>query len=386
MPPPPIAERDREPHAENGTCGLGIVGAGGFAAFAARHLLDVAGVVPIAVADVDRARAARLAEEIGATVTEPDALVTHPAVDVVYVATPPVSHAPLALAALAAGKHVLAEKPLAIDLAGADAVVAGAARAGRFAVANLLQRYNPLARTVRDVIRSQLLGNPLRVTIENYAADEGLPPEHWFWDREASGGIFVEHVVHFFDLCASWLGPGRLLSAARVLRPGSGFEEQVRCSVAYAGGVIVDMYHGFHQASRLDRTQMRVVCERGDITLDGWIPVVFRLDALVDDDGEAALYALLSNSSVVEDTQLPAAEQLPAGRHRSFRATRRLVLEGGQPGDKLERYGDLVHRLFADQLAWARDPAHVRDLDESASRDAVALACEAADSAVTLEA
>lgn len=53
----------------------------------------------------------------------------------------------------------------------------------------------------------------------NEAADEGLSPQHWFWDRGMSGGIFIEHGVHFFDLVASWLGQGRVVSAARNIRP-----------------------------------------------------------------------------------------------------------------------------------------------------------------------
>jgi predicted dehydrogenase len=365
---------------------LGIVGAGGFASFAVSHLLDAADVVAAAVADVDPARAAALAGRLGVEALPVDDLVTHPGVDVVYIATPPSSHAPLGLRALAAGKHVLCEKPLGLSVADADAVVTAAREANRLAVANLLQRYNPLARAVGEVLRRELLGAPLRVAIENLAADERLPPGHWFWDRDTSGGIFVEHGVHFFDLFAFWFGAGEVLAAARVLRPGSGEEEQVCCTVAYPHGVIGDVYHGFHQPGRLDRTRIRVVCERGDVTLDGWIPVMFRIEALVDDDTEAALYALFADCRVVREERLREAEQDVTGRHRAFRASRHVVLAGGEAGAKMERYGDLVHRLFADQLAWARNHEHVRLLDEQASRDAVALACAADAHSVTVRA
>ena len=366
--------------------GLGVVGAGGFAAFAIPHLLDAGDVRAVAVADVDRDRAARMATELRAEVVDPDELVVHPDVDVVYLATPPSSHARLALAALEAGKHVLCEKPLATDVESADAVVATARRCDRFAVANLLQRYNPLARSIGELIERRLLGEPLRVTIENCASDETLAPGHWFWDRAISGGIFVEHGVHFFDLFASWLGPGDVLSAARVLRAGSRVEEQVRCTVAYPHGVIGDVYHGFHQPARLDRTQIRLLCERGDVTLDGWIPVEFRVEALVDEETAISLRALFPASRVIHEEQLTGSEQAMSGRHRPFHATRHVVLAGGGKPDKLRTYGDLVHRLFADQVAWARDRGHVRLLDESASRDAVALACAADSRCVTLDA
>ncbi|GEM_PF-6967214 len=71
--------------------------------------------------------------------------------------------------------------------------------------------------------------------------------DHWFWDRTKSGGIFIEHGVHFFDMFADWLGGGNGQSAGRVLRPGSGIEEQVYCTARY-GHVPVSFYHGFTQA------------------------------------------------------------------------------------------------------------------------------------------
>ena len=72
-----------------------------------------------------------------------------------------------------------------------------------------------------------MLGEVLHGSFENYASDENLPAEHWFWDRAKSGGIFVEHGVHFFDLFAGWLGPGRVEAAQVGVRPGTAIEEHV---------------------------------------------------------------------------------------------------------------------------------------------------------------
>ena len=109
------------------------------------------------------------------------------------------------MAALEAGKHVICEKPLALTVAQADEMIAAARRNGRLLIANLMQRYNPLFDAVRKLIRSGVLGDFLHGTFENYASDENLPADHWFWDRSKSGGIFVEHGVHFFDLFDGWL-------------------------------------------------------------------------------------------------------------------------------------------------------------------------------------
>jgi predicted dehydrogenase len=356
---------------------LGVIGAGGFAAFAIPHLLASQSIVIDCVSDVDQGRARALADQYSARNISIDALLESEDVDIVYIATPPSSHAPLAVRALRVGKHVLCEKPLSTNVEDADELVALSKEHNRFAVANLLQRYNPLAIAVAKVIRTGALGAPIHATLENWASDENLPVTHWFWDTEQSGGIFIEHGVHFFDLFASWFGPGTIASSERSVRTLSGIEEQVRCTVMYPGGVMATMYHAFLQPARLERTQIRILFERGHITLYGWIPTSFRLEGLVDDETEAQCYALFTDSRIERADDISGLAI--SGRHQSFTVTKHLVLVGGdeRASTKEERYGDLVHRLFADQLAWVRDPNHSRIVDEVLSRDAVALAVAA---------
>jgi predicted dehydrogenase len=171
-----------------------------------------------AVADIDATAAARAAHELGAPAHTPDAVLTASDLDVVYIATPPALHFQQAKRALESGKHVLVEKPLATTVADARELDALSTRHGRVCVANLVERYNPLTDCVKRVIEGGLLGDLLHGLFVNEAADEGLAPAHWFWNREMSGGIFIEHGVHFFDLVASWLGEGHVVSAARSLR------------------------------------------------------------------------------------------------------------------------------------------------------------------------
>ena len=169
---------------------------------------------------------------------------------------------------------MICEKPLAMTVEQADAMIAAARKHDRLLVANLMQRYNPVYDAVKRLIQSQALGELLHGYFENYASDENLPPEHWFWDRAKSGGIFIEHGVHFFDLFAGWLGPGTVVAAQRGIRPGSSppIEEQVQCTVRYGPTVLVNFYHGFHQTGRMDRQELRLVFERGDVTLYDWVP------------------------------------------------------------------------------------------------------------------
>src|SRR4029079_9122373 len=97
----------------------------------------------------------------------------------------------------------------------------------RLLVANLMQRYNPLFDAVRRLVETKVLGDVLHGGFENYASDEHLPAGYWCWDRAKSGGIFVEHGVHFFDLFAGWLGDGRLEAAQVGVGPATGSGEPV---------------------------------------------------------------------------------------------------------------------------------------------------------------
>ena len=147
------------------------------------------------------------------------------------------------------------------------------AQRGLLLATNLMQRYNPLFDAVGELLKRKPLGELLHAYFENYACDESLPAEHWFWDRSKSGGIFVEHGVHFFDLFAGWLGPGKVEAAQVCVRPGTTIEDQVQCTVRYGDGVLVNFYHGFTQLGRMDRQELRLVFERGDVRLEEWIPV-----------------------------------------------------------------------------------------------------------------
>ena len=131
---------------------------------------------------------------------------------------------------------MICEKPLALDLRQADEPIAASHLNRVLLIANLLQRYNPLFSIIRRLIDGRCLGEFLHGYIENYASDEGLGPEHWFWDYSKSGGIFIEHGVHFFDLFEGWLGPGVVVAAQRTLRRNTQIEEQVQCTVRYSQG------------------------------------------------------------------------------------------------------------------------------------------------------
>ena len=249
-------------------------------------------------------------------------------VDLVYIGTPPSLHFEQAFAALSAGKHVIVEKPLALSADNAALLVRTAQEKGLVCVANQMQLYNPLVAQVKALIDRRIIGEPLYARFDNLACDEGLSPEHWFWNRDISGGIFLEHGVHFFDLFAHWFGPGEVVSATSKLRPGSGFEEQVECMAAY-GDVDAHFLHSFTQANRMDRQEFRILFERGDLVLEEWVPTWFRLDGLVDDAESKALTEIFPGSTFDVTTMYGGADRDFTARHKPHSVTQRVVVHGG---------------------------------------------------------
>ena len=247
----------------------------------------------------------------------------------------------------------------------------------RLLVANLMQRYNPLFEAVRRLVEARILGEFLHGTFENLASDENLAAEHWFWDRSKSGGIFVEHGVHFFDLFAGWFGEGRLESAQVGVRPGTAIEEQVQCSVRYGGSALVNFYHGFHQAGRMDRQELRLVFERGDVTLHDWIPTHGRIHALVDEPQTRALVDLFPGSRLDVIASFGGDDRACRARGKAIDAYQVIDLSFGDGAAKSPLYCRLLRSMMADQVAWIRDRDHARVVTEANGRDSLALACRA---------
>jgi predicted dehydrogenase len=271
--------------------GLGIVGAGGFATFLAGATASLPGVTVRAVADVRPEAARRLADAHGAWVVDSwTELLADPAIDVVVVATTPDGHASLAVAALEAGKHVFVEKPLALDDAHAADVVDAVERTGRVLVVDHVLRYNPLLHALVR-LRGSLLGPVQRFCFENDASDEDLDPGHWFWDETRSGGIFVEHGVHFFDAAAMLIDAIPSSVQAVAARRADGPVDLVSATVVH-GDALATHTHSFTHAHRCERQLMRLDCGPAEVRVEGWIPVRAVIDAWTDDAGLLVAEAL----------------------------------------------------------------------------------------------
>ncbi len=357
---------------------LGVVGCGGFGLFALQHFTQVPGVKLVGMSGTHRQAAYATAQRFGIPdIVEVEAMVQQPDIDLVYISTPPFLHHPQAMLALQAGKHVICEKPLAMTMAEADEMVAAARERDLLMTTNLMQRYNPLFDMVRRLIADKILGELLHGYFENYANDENLSADHWFWDRGKSGGIFIEHGVHFFDLFEGWLGPGRVVAAQCAVRPGTSIEEHVHCTVQYGQTALVNFYHGFHQAGRMDRQELRLVFERGDVTLYEWVPTRVKIHAIADEKGTRELCELFDGAQLDVTVVYSPKDRPCRARHKGLDVYQMVELSYGVGDDKMHRYGELLRAMMADQSAWIRHRGHERKVTEENGHRSLAMAVEA---------
>lgn len=358
---------------------IGIIGAGGFAAFAAEAFLKVGGVKIIAVADVNEAAGKQLAEKLNAGFyADYQELLSNEEVHLAYIATPPFLHFEMSKQALLAGKHVICEKPAALKLSDAEELQQLAKKYSVLYVVNLMQRYNPLYTTVQKIIDQKLLGNFLHGFFENYASDEYLDAQHWFWDEEKSGGIFIEHAVHFFDMFSGWLGNGKVVNALQLHRQSISpiIFDRVQASVLYKDG-FVNFYHGFDQPKILDRQEMRLLFEKGEITLYEWIPVKMKLHGLFTNDDVKKLKNITGEPDNIYNADVKAEHKKAKGRFVEISFDEELTLEFGNITEKQNRYQQMLTAMLTDQWMWIKNKDHKRIITDENAVESIRMAGQA---------
>lgn len=214
----------------------GVVGPGEIArGFAnAMTMVDDGEIVAVASRSFDRAVA--FGEQFGIPRRYGDyaALAADPDVDVVYIATPQSRHAEDTLAFLEAGKHVLCEKPFALNAEQAKRMAAAARDRGLFLMEAIWSRYLPAYTSMLEVIASGRIGEPLTVEAD-FGFRMPVDPSHRLFDLERGGGALLDLGIYPVQLCSLVLGPAESAVAAAVIGE-TGVDEQVAAVLHHAGG------------------------------------------------------------------------------------------------------------------------------------------------------
>ncbi len=214
----------------------GIVGPGAIAAgFAdAMQLVDDGAIVGVASRSAERADTFGDRFGIPNRYTDLESLVADPDVDAVYVATPHSSHEGDTVVSLQAGKHVLCEKPLALNAEQAGRMVEEARRRGLFLMEAIWSRFLPAYRSLVDVIDQERIGDPLLVEAD-FGFRWPFDPEHRLFNPHLGGGALLDLGMYPVQLCSLVLGASEQVVATGVVGE-TGVDEQVAAVLRYAGG------------------------------------------------------------------------------------------------------------------------------------------------------
>jgi 1,5-anhydro-D-fructose reductase (1,5-anhydro-D-mannitol-forming) len=238
-------------HDMNRKVGWGFVGA---STIAREHMLGAVRaqpgheVVAIASGDLQRARDFAQQHGIAQAHAEIASLLTDPAVDVVYISSTNEQHCDQALAAIAAGKHVLCEKPLALTVEDARRMVGAAQRAGLIFATNHHLRNAATHRKMRELIQAGAIGKPLFARVHHAIY---LRPQVQGWrinSAAAGGGVILDICVHAADTLRFALAaePVEAIGMSqRGFLSANGVEDGVMAVVRMDNGVLAQIHAAY---------------------------------------------------------------------------------------------------------------------------------------------
>jgi 1,5-anhydro-D-fructose reductase (1,5-anhydro-D-mannitol-forming) len=234
----------------NASLRWGLIGA---STIAAQHMIGAirangGDVVAVMSASAERAKAFAAKHDIGRSTTDLAALVGGNDIDAVYISTTNELHRGQALAAASAGKHVLCEKPLALTLPDARAIVHACRARGVTLGTNHHLRNAATHRAMREAILEGWIGRPLFARVFHAVY---LPPhlQGWRIDKpEAGGGVVLDITVHDADTLRFVLDSEPVAVSAMTSRGGmanEGLEDGVMGVVRFANGVLAQFHDAF---------------------------------------------------------------------------------------------------------------------------------------------
>lgn len=189
--------------------------------------------------------------------------------DIVDICTPTDTHVAIALAAAAAGRHVVCEKPLALRAADGRRVLDACAAAGvRLFVAHVL-RYFPEVAAAKRAVDEGAIGRPAVLRLKRAAFRPRKPAGHWLFDPARSGGMVLDLMIHDLDL-ARWVAGDVVAVQCRSAgdeRPGLGVDHAFAI-LTHASGAISHVTGSWAYAMPAFRTSMELAGSHGLIAYD----------------------------------------------------------------------------------------------------------------------
>lgn len=294
----------------------------------------------VSVASGSAENAKKAADQFGADHSTGDwrATIEHPDVDLVCITTPPNLHKEMVLAALSHGKHVLGEKPMAMNVAEAEEMAAAAERAGVLALIDHELRFQHGRRTAWKMMREGMIGKVRHAKYNFRAPARGNPDLAWNWwsDIEAGGGALGAINSHIIDSFNWFLGTDvstvfcQLQSHIKE-RPYEGGQREVTTDdeanmvLRFADGELTNDATGLVAVSMVEQPEYVNVLEF--FGTEGALRIDHRGDLWIARNGEKRWTA------IAVDLGLPIPGAADTGFARGFLAFAPKIIEAVQNGD-----------------------------------------------------
>jgi predicted dehydrogenase len=214
-----------------------------------------------ALCDLDEARLQAVADEfsIARRTRFSDELMADPEIDIIDICTPPAVHTKLVLQALAAGKHVVCEKPLTGSLAEVDEVRRAETTARGVLMPIFQYRYGEGVAQAKRIIDSGLAGKPYAATAETFwrrTADYYDNPWRGRWATEL-GGVLMTHAIHLHDMLTYLMGPvERVFARAETRVNAIEVEDCVSASLLMRNGALASLTATLGAAEEISRLHL----------------------------------------------------------------------------------------------------------------------------------
>ena len=244
--------------------GIGIIGCGNFSSRVLVPALRASGASPSIFASANGLSAKLLAGNAATATTDVSALLDHPGLSTVFIATRHDEHSELCRSALRAGKSVWVEKPLALTEADLDATVAVARTSSSRLAVGFNRRFAPLA--VRLCAALAAKSDPRRFTVDINAGR--LPSDHWTLDPRQGGGRIVGEACHFVDLLR-FLSGSSIVSARALSRDVDG-QDGGCFELTFANGDVAALNYRTDLPAHLPKERIAVAGEGWSAEIDNW--------------------------------------------------------------------------------------------------------------------
>ncbi len=314
-----------------GIIGLGFMGSTHYRIYQNNSLADV-----VAVADVDEAKIrgdwSKIVANIGEadnnilvdmsqmqTYTDAMELIDNPDIDLVDICLPTYLHSTYIKAALRAEKHVICEKPIALNTNEAREILKAANNSDKYLTIGMCIRYWPEYQHAYQIVKSGKLGKIKSATFKRVSPSiAGNSWEDWFMKEKLSGGALLDLHLHDTDAILYFLGrPKRVTSfGLKGFRSDTGIDHVIT-NYEYDDGKLVNSEGSWAAAGSTPfEMSFQIVCENGTIRLS--------------ETG----YKIIHEDGTIE-TPTPAKEGLPTGWHVEIDYLLNCILENKKPEDYL---------------------------------------------------